>query len=323
MVSTNPQRYRQRDHVSGGGMGGAGPPPAPLLRVRRGAPEVLILYIDLRLVTGETSSLQNCCRGLASPLGRGCRWREELGVASVPLHVMLRGLGIPFGSRLQVVGGTRGAVSVPLLVMLRGLGIPHMSWLPVVEGTTMRSLSPCLAFLIFIGICQHVSWVHFWGAAWLHSAVSVARASSAGVIFNAVLVFRLQVEGDRPPPSHELRRSRGRGHCTISPRLTMSVSSLRSASAVRWTCSSAAETVSGGALLLGCGECVPGYAGGSGARPVSEFSLRFLQLCHPLSMLPPVSMSVTPFPLVLGLTASGRWHMSCRSRFWQQMLGHE
>ena len=30
--------WQARDHVSGGGMGGVGPPPAPLLRVSRGGP---------------------------------------------------------------------------------------------------------------------------------------------------------------------------------------------------------------------------------------------------------------------------------------------
>ena len=37
MVSTNSQRYRQRDHVSGGGMGGEGPPPALWVRGTGGA----------------------------------------------------------------------------------------------------------------------------------------------------------------------------------------------------------------------------------------------------------------------------------------------
>ena len=132
--------------------------------------------------------------------------------------------------------------------------------------------SPCQLFHVYLHLSASLTGTH--------SGYSmpdfVARARSTGVNFNAVLVFRPQGEGDRPPPPplpHELRRSRGRGHCTVSPRPTLPVSSLWSAPAVRRDCSSAAETAFVGALLLGCGERVRGCAGGGGAWPDSAFSL--------------------------------------------------
>ena len=104
--------------------------------------------------------------------------------------------------------------------------------------------------------------------------------------FNAVLVFRPQEEGDRPPPLHELRQSWG-GTAPLASRPTLPV------------CSGGAQGLKrcGGDCFRGC--AVPGAAenvfeGAQGAAtpgPVQRFLSRLLQQCLPVSMSPPTSMS--------------------------------
>ena len=126
----------------------------------------------------------------------------------------------------------------------------------------------------------------------LFTTRSLNMNSEGGVNFNAELVFRRQGGGGQASSPHELWRSRERGHCTVSPRPTLPVSSLWSAPAVRRNCSGAAETAFVGALLLGCGDRVRGCAEAGGARPpVQSFLSRLLQQCLPVSISSPTSMS--------------------------------
>ena len=189
----------------------------PLLQWGRGAPGVLILYTDLRLATEEVSSL----------------------------HVVFV-VKVFLSRDRQELGSTGG-------LLRGGRNSWHPPWVVVAGGGRNSQCglcpSPCQLFHFYLHLSACLTGTHsgysmapfrrFWGSSQLRWGE-----------FHAVW---LQVQGDRLLPLHELRRSRGRGHCTVSPRPTLSVCSLWSALAVRRTCSSAAESAFVGALLLGCG----------------------------------------------------------------------